>query len=286
MTKVGRIINLGSSSHGNSFYIEFKTSQGQKNFLIECGFEYKELLKRMVKNGIDINKINAVLVTHKHSDHSKSIKDFVERGIEVFAPQEVFDFYNIETYQYYVFNEYEKKVLYDTITIVPIPLEHNDTREKVTNYGYLINVENEFNMLFVIDTKYIPQNLSNAKFDVIFIEANYITQNVIFAIKNANKRNDHGNQVRYARLLNSHFSIENVAKTLDGTISSNSKPFDLSKTKAIFLTHISSNKLTNDSFYREFIKNYIDKTRDKTNAHKDLKVVVCLQDGGFLWERK
>lgn len=283
MNRVGRILNLGSSSLGNAFYIELFTNNEQKNILIECGFEYKELLRRMVKNGIDINSISDVFVTHAHKDHSASVKQLVNAGIPIFAPQSVFTQYDLPMYEFTTFEEYERKMIYDGFSVVSIPLEHYDTDKKVENFGYIFEIENDFKMLFAIDTKYIPQDLSKFQFNVIFIEANYLHDKIHFAMKNATKSNNYGEQKRYSRLLDSHLSLENLAKTLDGTISKKAKAFDLSKTKAIFLTHLSSNNQTNDNYYKQFLLNYLERTKEKTSMNDDLQVVVCKKEGGFLW---
>ena len=94
--------------------------------------------------------------------------------------------------------------------------------------------------------------------------------------KNAN------NIARYSRLVDSHMSLENMVQTLDGSIRHGAKPFNLDKTKLIFLTHLSSNKQTNEQYYKEFTRNYLERTKSKTNKNDDLKIVVCKREGGFL----
>ena len=116
-------------------------------------------------------------------------------------------------------------------------------------------------MLYVIDTRYIPQDLSQYKFDVIFIEANYLEDKVMWALTLKESKNK-GNIARYSRLVNSHMSLENLARTLDGSLTEDSKPFNLSKTKLIFLTHLSSGHLTNESYYKNFF-NGISKANEK-----------------------
>ena len=63
-----------------------------------------------------------------------------------------------------------------TFKVLGIPLLHQDKGKDIYNLGYIISIANEFNMLYVIDTRYIPQDLSHYKFDVIFIEANYLEE--------------------------------------------------------------------------------------------------------------
>jgi ribonuclease BN (tRNA processing enzyme) len=168
------------------------------------------------------------------------------------------------------------------VEVYPLPMEHYDEDRKVVNYGYYIKVDDEFNILFVTDTKFIPQDLTDIKFDLIFIEANYLEDKVRFAFKDAENNRDYGKVARYKRLLDSHFSLENVARTLTGMINKNPKPYDLSNCKAIFLTHLSSGKDTNDSYYRQFLTNYLTANKELVKMPNDLKIIVMKQKGGML----
>lgn len=276
---INRIINLGSSSDGNSFYIELQPeNEKQFNLLIECGFDYNTLLKKFIQNKIDVTDIDAVVVSHLHKDHSMSVKHFVDRGYEVYAPQSVYDLYHIKGN---VLSSYNPMILSDSINIIPLPMEHYDVNQKVENYGFIIHIKNKYHILFVIDTKYIPQDLSNYQFDMIFIESNYIEDSIKHALYDAEKKQDKGKIKRYERLYNSHFSLENVARTFDGSINKNARPLDLSKTTNIFLMHLSSNRQTNDRYYELFLKNFIDATRDITNAKPNIMVKAMKKDGGF-----
>lgn len=284
VNKIGRLVNLGSSSQGNSFYIELLSEKNTKplRMLLEVGFDFNELLKRMVKNNIKLNDIDLVVVSHKHHDHSRSMIEFVRRGIPVYAPKQAFEEWNVFYQEQCLLKEYEWKKLDNGIQVMPLPLEHNDKNEKVETFGYIFNVDLTFNMLFATDTKYIPQDLSNFSFDVIFIEANYLEDTVRYALQDAEKHKNQGNISRYARLVDSHMSLENMVQTLDGSIRDGAKPFNLSKTQVVFLIHLSSNKMTNEQYYKEFTRNYLERTKNKTKKNSNLKVVVCKRDGGFL----
>ncbi len=281
---LGKFISLGSSSKGNCYYLEIQTLERVKPYklLLEVGFDYNTILKKLTQNGISINDIDAVLISHEHQDHSKAIKNFIERDIFVFAPDSVFKKSNIDTYAHFIMQEYQWKEILEGVNVFAIPLEHFDKGEKIYNLGYIIKDDTDFRLLFVTDTKYIPQDLSKFKFDIIMIEANYLEDKVTHALRDARMKKNIGKIERYSRLIDSHLSLENLARTLDGTIKVGANPFDLSKTNAIFLLHLSSGAETNDSYYREFLKRYIQATRQKTNAKEDIKVFISKQDGGFL----
>ena len=68
-----RVVNLSSGSDGNLTYIE---SEGAK-VLVDAGLSCKEIEKRLALLGLNGNDINAILITHEHSDHVK--------GVDVFA---------------------------------------------------------------------------------------------------------------------------------------------------------------------------------------------------------
>ena len=56
---------LGSGSGGNCTYV----GDGKAGVLIDCGISTKQILARMTAVGLKDAPINAVLITHEHSDH-------------------------------------------------------------------------------------------------------------------------------------------------------------------------------------------------------------------------
>lgn len=62
------MIALGSGSQGNSYYI----FNDENAVLIDCGISTKQIFKRLEKVGIDRPKIDAVFITHEHTDHIAS----------------------------------------------------------------------------------------------------------------------------------------------------------------------------------------------------------------------
>ena len=60
---------LFSGSNGNSIFISYKDTK----MLIDCGCSFKKIKVRLNEIDEDINKINAVFITHSHSDHTSSL---------------------------------------------------------------------------------------------------------------------------------------------------------------------------------------------------------------------
>ena len=60
---------LASGSRGNAIYIEHAGTA----VLIDQGLSFIELTRRMDSRNLDINRIAAILVTHEHTDHIKSV---------------------------------------------------------------------------------------------------------------------------------------------------------------------------------------------------------------------
>ena len=71
-----RVVNLSSGSKGNSTYIE--TSQAK--ILIDDGISLTNLTKRLSEISVNVLEIDAILLTHEHSDHIYGIKAFLRKN--------------------------------------------------------------------------------------------------------------------------------------------------------------------------------------------------------------
>ncbi len=68
-------LSLSSGSNGNCYYL----GDGKSGILIDLGIGTRSIKKRLASYGIDINSISAVLVSHDHFDHIRSLGTFTER---------------------------------------------------------------------------------------------------------------------------------------------------------------------------------------------------------------
>ena len=76
-----RVINLASGSDGNSTYLE----NDNVKILLDNGLSSTETVKRLSLIGISPDEIDAIIISHEHSDHIK--------GVDVFSSK-----YNIPVY--------------------------------------------------------------------------------------------------------------------------------------------------------------------------------------------
>ena len=311
------VINLGSGSKGNAYFLNIKRkldygfaqldSNNNGNdlgetfgLLIECGLPFDILSKRLreqSKGKFTMVDVKAVLVTHRHGDHSLAVKELLDMGKVVYAPISVFENAGVDVnstnYKGYAIpvNEMVKKYIAPKISITPFPLEHDEkknmlhtkkelvTRDEEYNeddylkvFGYIITIANTYNILFFIDTMFMPFNLNKTgiKFNMIFGEANHFHNITYMAYQNALDSMNYANIKRYERIIYSHMSVETFVKTLNG--------IDLSQCERIFAMHTSSSdRVQGDEIkYYQYIKSKI-----KPFHHQDLKILVCKEQGNF-----
>ena len=61
--------SLGSGSKGNATLVR----AGATSVLVDCGFSLRDTLRRLDRLGVEPQSIDALLVTHEHSDHSSGV---------------------------------------------------------------------------------------------------------------------------------------------------------------------------------------------------------------------
>jgi len=117
---------LGSSSHGNCYILE----RGEQALLIECGVSWKQ-----IQQGLDFNlsRVGACLISHEHKDHSKSAREVMQAGINVYCSPGTAEALGISSHRLHTVPPLKQFTVGDFI-ILPFPVEH-DCAEP---YGYLI----------------------------------------------------------------------------------------------------------------------------------------------------
>ena len=78
--KYGKILmikfcNLYSGSSGNSTYIETEKSK----ILVDAGVSCQKIAKALSELGVELDEINAILITHEHIDHTNGLTTITKK---------------------------------------------------------------------------------------------------------------------------------------------------------------------------------------------------------------
>jgi len=83
-----RFKSLGSGSSGNATLIEASQGGETTRVLIDCGLSMSELRQQLAPMDLDLEDVQALFVTHEHSDHVGQAKQFgLKTGRPIFASQ-------------------------------------------------------------------------------------------------------------------------------------------------------------------------------------------------------
>ncbi|EDZ98569.1 beta-lactamase domain protein [Burkholderia sp. H160] len=64
-----RFASLGSGSEGNALLVEAHSGASTTRVLLDCGFSAREVERRLTRLGASAEHLDAILITHEHSDH-------------------------------------------------------------------------------------------------------------------------------------------------------------------------------------------------------------------------
>lgn len=167
---MAKVCQLFSGSRGNSIYIACKDAK----FLVDVGVSAKREEIALKNIGVSPDEINAIFVTHEHSDHISGIRVFASRyNIPVFAHPDVLQYMRLH-------NKINDKVCADSIVN---PTEAMDTKitpfinshDSVACYGYRFDLSDGRSIGICTDTGYITDDARKklCGCDLVFIESNH-----------------------------------------------------------------------------------------------------------------
>ena len=70
-----RFASLGSGSEGNGLVVE----AGGSRLMIDCGFGVRDAAARLARLGLEPGDLDAIVVTHEHSDHVGGVAALASR---------------------------------------------------------------------------------------------------------------------------------------------------------------------------------------------------------------
>ena len=218
-----KIVVLGSSSSGNSTYVEM----GDNKFLIDVGLGFNDIKDKLFKLGVYPDEINFILITHAHNDHVRSLHSFARvYNTKVYIGSSTFNEYQKKDYlKNYEFLENINNINGIDLTIIPI--SHDKS-----GFGFILTYNNQ-SICYLTDTGMIHRNyhsiMSNKT--VYMLESNHDVE------MEMNGKKDEMTKIRNIGDMG-HLSNEECAMYLTRFIGD--------KTKAIILMHISEHDNTYD----------------------------------------
>ena len=160
---------LASGSKGNMTYIEAKDTR----IILDAGLSFKEIALR---SDIDLSKIDAILLTHEHSDHISNLLPLLKRTNAVlYANKKSIE--NLIKVKHYNFDgikiqylQNNKKYLIKDISIFTMELSHDASNCN----GFIFSCEKE-TFGYITDTGLVPLVYMELlkKVDTLIIEANH-----------------------------------------------------------------------------------------------------------------
>lgn len=163
-----RICNLASGSSGNCTYIETDTTK----ILIDNGKPLSYVFNYLNELGVDPSTIDAILITHEHSDHIKGVQQFAKSyNTNIYAHINISE---IVKNQIHVnpeqFNFFDSDFEIGNLHIQPFPLPH-DSKFCV---GYRINEEDAVVSICTDLGSFSEQTFETIKSSaLVYLEANY-----------------------------------------------------------------------------------------------------------------
>lgn len=228
-----KITPIASSSAGNAYLID----DGKTRILIDCGVHMNRI---MAASDWMRPPIDACLLTHSHGDHSASVKYLLHKGILCYMGAETAKALRLNDGRsrirgVRIFGEFETEI--GTFIIKNLEMVHD-----VECYGfYIYSMHTRESLFFATDTNYIPYNFGLASINYIMIEANH-DRDVINRLVAAGDMPE----AAARRTMETHMSIDTTLLWLSRA--------NLSKTRRIYLLHLSGNNSTAEDFKRRVVE--------------------------------
>ncbi len=241
---------LASSSKGNCLFLHINNTK----ILVDNGISYKKLKEKLEKLNYNVNDLDAILITHDHSDHIFGLKS-------IYQHKEIPVICNFETakgiyknlnmlFNFKIFYTNEEFQFKDLL-IHPFSIPH-DTLDPV---GFRIKYNN-LNIGICTDTGHINTTIIKNLYgcNYFYIEANH-DPNMVLASNRS--------YIYKERVLGKqgHLSNDESAYLLSKIINEN--------TKEIYLAHLSEECNNPKLTYKK-----IKESLDKININKKIKINI------------
>lgn len=211
---------IATGSTGNCYAL---TSNSGETLILDCGIPIKEIKKGLNWN---IKDVVGVLCTHKHLDHSKSVKDFEAMGIQILAPY---------------LGDSRKSMNMGEFTVKPFDLTTIDGNWTHTNadgepcpiYGFMITHMEMGRMLYITDCEVVKWKFRDINH--ILLGVNYDKDLI-----------DRDNTGKANHVFRGHLSIDTACDFVKANYSDS--------LQNVIMCHLSSENSDRDSFIEKMKK--------------------------------
>lgn len=212
---------IATGSTGNCYTL---TSNGGETLILDCGIPIMEIKKALNWN---IKNVVGVLCTHKHLDHSKSVKDFRQIGISIYG------LYSEVAYMRTMkIGEFITKP-FDLTTIDGSWTHTNADGTPCPIYGFLITHKEMGRMLYITDCEVIKWRFKDINH--ILLGVNYDKDLI-----------DRDNTGKANHVFRGHLSIDTACDFVKANYSNS--------LQNVIMCHLSSENSDKDSFIEKMKK--------------------------------
>ncbi|MHB8985349.1 MAG: MBL fold metallo-hydrolase [Eubacteriales bacterium] len=168
-----RFCTLSSCSYANSVVVQ----DGDTCILIDCGLRKRDIKPFLDGAGLSPGDIDAVLVTHCHTDHVYGLRFFLkEKETPLYSTagvlRQLTSIYSFEPCQQFTIMPASAPEKIGSLKVIPFRLSHD-----VETIGFIIESGGE-RMGFITDTGFVPEYCLSAfrDLDYIYIESNHAVE--------------------------------------------------------------------------------------------------------------
>ena len=169
-----RFISFGSGSSGNCYYIQ----SGDKAILIDIGISHRRLKILARQYGVNLGMIQAIFITHDHTDHVKAVGAVSqESALPVYSTEKVHQGMNQNRFMKKKVPQSQIRVITheDSIQIGPFSITAFAVpHDSAGNNGYFIEAEGT-SLCLVTDAGHVTPQMQDymARANFLILEANY-----------------------------------------------------------------------------------------------------------------
>lgn len=159
--------SLFSGSSGNCLFVQSDNAK----ILIDCGVSFKKINESLANFGLTIEKIDGILITHEHSDHTKALGTITKKyNVPIYANLETahaLKSISLDNFKYFKIDETFK---IGNLCIKPFSIPHdaaNPCGFSIYNNRKKITIATDIGHM----NDYVLENLKYSNF--LLLESNY-----------------------------------------------------------------------------------------------------------------